>query len=89
MDLTKDNANKITCVNNSRVVKVSANVFAQGDMLMLFNNSDEIITLESSVDKTFRSGSITPILKLDWPPRAIVNVVFIQDNLAVVTVEDC
>jgi hypothetical protein len=58
-------------------------------MLMMFNNSDEIITLESSVDKTFRSGSITPILKLDWPPRAIVNVVFIQDNLAVVTVEDC
>jgi hypothetical protein len=89
MDLTKDNANKITCVNNSSAVKVPANVFAQGDMLMMFNNSDEIITLESFVDKTFRSGSITPILKLDWPPRAIVNVIFIQDNLAVVTVEDC
>jgi hypothetical protein len=89
MDLTKDNANKITCINNSSAVKIPANVFAQGDMLMMFNNSDEIITLESFVDKTFRSGSITPILKLDWPPRAIVNVIFIQDNLAVVTVEDC
>jgi hypothetical protein len=89
MDLTKDNANKITCINDSRVVMIPVNVFAQGDMLMMFNNSDDVITLESFVGKTFRSGSRTPILKLDWPPRAIVNVVFIQDNLAVVTVEDC
>jgi hypothetical protein len=89
MDLTRDNANKITCINDSRVVMIPDGVFAQGDMLMLFNNSDEIITLESMVGKTFRSGSKAPITKLDWPPRSIVNVVFIQDNLAVMTVEDC
>jgi hypothetical protein len=89
MDLTKDSANKITCINDSKVVRVPANVFAQGDMLMMFNNSDDVITLESLVAETFRSGNRTPICELDWPPRAIVNVVFIQDNLAVVTVEDC
>ena len=89
MDLTKNNANKITCINDSKVVRIPANVFAQGDMLMLFNNSDDAITLESFVAKTFRSGNRTPVFSLDWPPRALVNVVFIQDNLAVVTVENC
>ena len=87
MDLTKDNANKITCVNQSKVVTVPEGVFSQGDMLMLFNNSDDFITLESKVQKTYRSGQKTPKTMIEWPPRTLVNVVFVSADLAVVTVE--
>lgn len=89
MDLTKNNANKITCVNNGSVVTLPSGVFAQGDMLMLFNNSDEVITLCSEVDATYRSGNKVKIKTLQWPARALVNVVFVEESLAVVTVEDC
>jgi len=87
MDLTKDNANKITCINQSSVVRISQGIFSKGDMLMLFNNSDNFITLESRVEKTYRSGQKTPRTMIEWPPRTIVNVVFVDDNIAVVGVE--
>lgn len=86
MDLTKDNANKITCINQSSVVCIPQGVFSKGDMLMLFNNSDNFITLESRVEKTYRSGQKSPRTMIEWPPRTIVNVVFVDDNLAVVGV---
>lgn len=87
MDLTKDNANKITCINESKVVSIPAAIFSQGDMLMMFNNSDEFITLESQHIKTYISGRRQTQTMIEWPPRALVNVVFIQDDLAVVKVE--
>ena len=87
MDLTKDNANKITCVNQSKLVSIPEGVFSQGDMLMLFNNSDDFICLESKVQKTYRSGQKAPKTMIEWPPRSLVNVVFVTADLAVVTVE--
>ena len=87
MDLNRNNANKITCINQSKVVSILANEFSQGDMLMLFNNSDDFITLESQHIKTYVSGHKEPRTVIEWPPRTLVNVVFIQDDLIVVKVE--
>lgn len=87
MDLTKDNANKITCINQSKVVTLPEGVFSQGDMLMLFNNSDDFICLESRVEKTYQSGQRTLKTMIGWPPRSLMNVVFVDADLAVVTVE--
>lgn len=87
MDLTKNNANKITCVNESKLVNIPASEFKQGDMLMMFNNSDDFITLESQHIKTYVSGSKQPRTVIEWPPRTLVNVVFLQDDLVVVKVE--
>jgi hypothetical protein len=87
MDLSKDNANKITCINESKVVNLPEGVFTQGDMLMLFNNSDDFITLQSEVKNTYLSARKEPRTVIEWPPRALVNIVFIKDDLAVVKVE--
>ena len=87
MDLTKDNANKITCVNESKLVSIPSGEFNQGDMLMLFNNGDDFITLESQHIKTYVSGSKQPRTVIEWPPRTLVNVVFIKADLIVVKVE--
>jgi hypothetical protein len=85
--LTKDHANRVTCINNGSVVYLPANVFAQGEMLMLFNNSDNFITLQSHVEKTYQSGRKLPKPVFEWPPRTLVNVIFIANDLAVVSVE--
>ena len=87
MDLTKNNANKITCINESKVVSIPSGEFKQGDMLMMFNNSDDFITLESQHIKTYISGRREPRTGIEWPPRTLVNVVFIKDDLVVVKVE--
>ena len=87
MELTKDNANKITCVNDSKVVTIPDRVFGQGDMLMLFNNGTEFITLESRVANTYRSGHVAKRSLIEWPPKTLINVVFIAAHTAVVTVE--
>ena len=87
MDLNRNNANKITCINQSKVVSILANEFSQGDMLMLFNNSDDFITLESHHIPTYLSGRKHPKTMIEWPPRTLVNVVFIKDDLVVVKVE--
>ena len=87
MDLTKDNANKITCINESKLVSIPLGEFNQGDMLMLFNNRDDFITLESQHIKTYVSGSNQPRTVIEWPPKTLVNVVFIKDDLIVIKVE--
>ena len=87
MDLTIKNANKITCINENKVVRIPKGEFNQGDMLMLFNNSDDFITLESQHIPTYLSGRKHPKTMIEWPPRTLVNVVFIKDDLAVVKVE--
>lgn len=84
--LTKEQANKITRIDNGDVVTIPAGVFAKGDMLILFNNSDNFITLESKVENSYVSGSKTPRTCIEWPCRAIINAIFVDDNLLVVGV---
>jgi hypothetical protein len=85
--LSKDNANKITTISKSQVVVLPSNVFNQGDMLMMFNNSDNFICLESKVENTYISGRKEKRTMIEWPPRSLLNVVFVESNLAVAKVE--
>ena len=84
--LTKDNANRITKVDNGNVVVIPNGVFTQGDMLILFNNSDSFITLESKVERTYKSGTSWTRKIVEWPPRTIVNVIFVENDLVVISV---
>jgi len=86
ISLTKDQANKITRIDNGDVVTIPAGVFAKGDMLILFNNSDGFITLESKIEKTYQSATKWTRKMIEWPPRAIVNVIFVDDDLVVASV---
>lgn len=84
--LTKENANRITRIDNGNVVVIPKGVFSQGDMLILFNNSDGFITLESKIEKTYQSGTKWTRTLIEWPPRAVINVIFVDDDLAVASV---
>ncbi len=86
MNLTKDNANRITRIDNGSLVEIPKGVFSKGDMLILFNNSDSFITLESKIEKTYQSATKWTRTMIEWPPRAIVNVIFVDDNLVVASV---
>lgn len=86
MNLTKDNANRITRVDNGSVVVIPSGVFTQGDMLIMFNNSDAFITLESKIEKTYQSGTKWVKTIIEWPPRSVVNVIFVDDDLVVASV---
>lgn len=86
MNLTKDNANRITRIDNGSLVEIPTGVFSKGDMLILFNNSDAFITLESKIEKTYQSGTKWIKTMIEWPPRAIVNVIFVDDDLVVASV---
>lgn len=85
--LTKENVNKITSIGESSVVVVPSDEFVQGSMLMLFNNSDNFICLRSMVENTYQSGSKLKRQTIEWPPRAILNIVFVEQNLVVIKVE--
>jgi hypothetical protein len=84
--LTKENANKITRIDNGSLVEIPKGVFSKGDMLILFNNSDAFITLESRIEKTYTSGTKWTRTMIEWPPRAIINVIFVDDDLVVASV---
>ena len=86
MRLTKDNANKITKIDYSPVVVIPAGEFSQGDALILFNNSDNFICIKSEVENTYRSASPKTRKMFEFPPRALVNAVFIDSDILVITV---
>jgi hypothetical protein len=84
--LKKEQANRITRIDNGSVVIIPKNVFIEGDMLILFNNSDAFITLESKIEKTYQSGTKKTKLMIEWPPRTILNVIFVSDDIVVTSV---
>lgn len=84
--LTKENANRITKIDHSSVVLIPAEEFSQGDALILFNNSDEFIAIQSEVENTYRSASPKKRKFFEFPPRSLVNAVFIDKDILVITV---
>lgn len=86
MNLTREHLGKIVRLDVLTVVTLPDNVFKQGDIIVLFNNTGEFTTLESKVTHTYRSAM--PKNKNFWevPPRALINIVFVADDIAVLTV---
>jgi hypothetical protein len=86
MNLTKEHLGKIVRLDVLTVVTLPDNVFKQGDIIVLFNNTGEFTTLESKIANTYRSAM--PKNKNFWevPPRALINIVFVADDIAVLTV---
>ena len=86
MNLSREHLGKIVRLDVLTVVILPDNVFKQGDILVLFNNTDKFTTLESKITNTYRSAM--PKNKNFWeiPPRALINIVFVADDIAVLTV---
>jgi hypothetical protein len=86
MNLAREHLGKIVRLDILTVVILPDNVFKQGDIIVLFNNTGEFTTLESKIANTYRSAM--PKNKNFWevPPRALINIVFVADDIAVLTV---
>jgi len=86
MNLAREHLGKIVRLDILTVVILPDNVFKQGDIIVLFNNTGEFTTIESKIANTYRSAM--PKNKNFWevPPRALINIVFVADDIAVLTV---
>ena len=86
MNLSREHLGKIVRLDVLTVVTLPDNVFKQGDILVLFNNTGEFTTLESKVANNYRSTMPKSKNFFEIPPRALINIVFVADDVAVLTV---
>ena len=86
MNLAREHLGKIIRLDVLTVVTLPANVFKQGEILVLFNNTDKFTTLESKVANNYRSAMPKNNNFFELPPRALINIVFVADDIAVLTV---
>jgi hypothetical protein len=84
--LSREHLGKIVRFDDLTVVTLPENVFKQGDILVLFNNTDKFTTLESKITNTYRSATPKDKNFLEIPPRALINILFVADDIAVLTV---
>lgn len=86
MNLAREHLGKIIRLDVLTVVTLPDNVFKQGEILVLFNNTDKFTTLESKVANNYRSAISINKNFFEIPPRALINIVFVADDIAVLTV---
>jgi len=84
--LSKTDANKIVRVDQGGVVTLPGSVFSKGDAIILFNNTDEFISIHSLVENSYRSSRAKKRAFIEFPPRSLANAVFIDDNIVVISV---
>ena len=84
--LSKTDANKIVKVDQGGVVTLPSNVFSKGDALIIFNNTDEFISIHSLVENSYRSSRAKKRAFIEFPPRALANAIFIGDDIVVISV---
>lgn len=87
MILGKDHAQTIVRVKDAKVVTVPKDTFTAGQTVILFNETNDIITLESKVETTYISGHSNPRTMIEFPPKMLVTLLFLDDQTAVVTRE--
>jgi hypothetical protein len=86
MNLSREHLGKIVRLDVLTVVTLPDNVFKQGEIIVLFNNTDKFTTLESKVANNYRSAMPKNKNFFEIPPRALINIVFVADDVAVLTV---
>lgn len=83
MRLLKEHANKIINIEHSSVVVIPAGEFSQGDALIIFNNQDDFGTIQCEVLNSYRSCSPHKVSMIEFPPRCMMNAVFIDSETVV------
>lgn len=85
MILKKEHANKVLNVENSLALTIPDKEFSTGDVLIIFNNSENNISIHSNVLKTYASGYSEEIKVKLFPSRCLINAIFIDENTVVLT----
>jgi hypothetical protein len=83
--LSREHLGKIVRFDELTMVTLPESVFKQGDILVMFNNTDKFTTIESKMAQTYRSGMPKVKSHLEFPPRCLINVIFVADDIAVFT----
>lgn len=83
MILKKEHANKLVNVVNCVRLIVERGEFSEGDALILFNNSEDFLTIQSNVLNTYRSGVAKKCTLIEFPPRCLMNAVFVDNETVV------
>jgi hypothetical protein len=86
MNLAREHLGKIIRLDVLTIVTLPDNVFKQGEILVLFNNTDTATTLESKVKNNYRSAISKNKNLFELPSRALINIVFVADDTAILTV---
>jgi len=86
MNLAREHLGKIIRLDVLTIVTLPDNVFKQGEILVLFNNTEKFTTLESKVANNYRSAIGINKNFFEIPPRALINIVFVADDIAVLTI---
>jgi hypothetical protein len=81
--LTKQDAGRVLKFDTSKVITVPADVFSSGEVIVLFNNSNDFITIHSQVPTTYVAARNKSRTHIEFPPRGLANVLFIDDKTAV------
>ena len=86
--LGQEHKGKIVRLDRLSVVTIPEGVFNMGDILVLFNNTDQFTTIESKVAKTYRSSMPKAKTHFEFAPRALANIIFVDGDIAVITFGD-
>lgn len=86
MKLDREHLGKLIRMDSLAVVQIPDGVFKEGDILMLFNNTDEYTTLESQVPNSYRSSYKGKVTMFEFAPHGLLTILFVADDTLVVTV---
>jgi hypothetical protein len=84
--LSKTDVGKIVRVDQGGVVTIPSGVFSKGDAMIIFNNTDEFISINSLVENSYRSSRAKKRNFIEFPPRSLANAIFIDDDIVVISV---
>jgi hypothetical protein len=85
MKLGREHLGKIVRIDDVVVIEVPDGVFKEGDIMVLFNNTDRFTTIHSKVKNSYRSASLQRSM-VEFPPRSLINIIFVADDTVVFTV---
>jgi hypothetical protein len=83
--LSKGEVGKILRIDTAGVITIPSGVFSQGDVIVMFNNTDKSSTIHSLVDHTYRGAFRQPRLFIEFPPRGLANILFVDDTIVVIS----
>jgi hypothetical protein len=81
--LSKQDKNKLIKFDTTKVVVVPESEFSVGDVIIMFNASDEFMTIQSKVKNSYVSARRKHKTHIEFPPKGLVNLLFIDSDTVV------
>lgn len=83
--LAVQDAGKVLNLRETSVVVVPGGVFPTGTVFILFNNSNEFMTIECTTLNAYLSARNKLRTMVEFPPKGLANVLFIDEQTVVLS----